>query len=183
MFDALSMLAHAASEAAIEPHEAFVESPREAGSAPSSTSIDSASTMTFSPQLKHQTLERECPPVRHLRETTEENQAPAIEDEAIESAPSSPGRAEAGCTEYECGYCGERKISTSSGGSFTTYDTRLVMEESESDVSVVGSMGTSRPVCTRSGPFTTRPQDTDDSHICRARTALLHVTPENWTML
>ena len=82
MFDALSMLAHAASEAAIEPHEAFVESPREAGSAPSSTSIDSASTMTFSPQLKHQTLERECPPVRHLRETTEENQAPAIEDEA-----------------------------------------------------------------------------------------------------
>jgi len=116
MFDALSMLAHAASEAAIEPHEAFVESPREAGSAPSSTSIDSASTMTFSPQLKHQTLERECPPVRHLRETTEENQAPAIEDEAIESAPSSPGRAEAGCTEYECGYCGERKISTSTGG-------------------------------------------------------------------
>ena len=115
MFDALNLLAHAASEAA-GPQVQASESPREPGSAPSSTSNDSASTMTFSPQLKHQVLERECPPERHLREVVEDQQAIAEEDEAMECAPSSPGRGGAGCTEYECGYCGERKVSTSTGG-------------------------------------------------------------------
>ena len=113
VFDPLSILAFAASEAHREPAAAPADAKSNTGGAASSSSNDSASTMTFSPQLTSTSVKSSACPL-HPRDVTLE-----ADLEVAESTPSSPGGGGGGgggYTEYECGYCGERKVSTSTGG-------------------------------------------------------------------
>ena len=109
-FDALSMLAYAASEATKEDAEAARPDWTDGaatGPPSSSSNADSASTMTFSssPNLTASVRSGAYYSVEDISELPQ----------AAESTPPSPGGG-VNHTEYECGYCGERKVSTSTGG-------------------------------------------------------------------
>ena len=116
-FDLLSMLAHAASEVNESNHsqEPAHEAPGQdssTASPPGSTSMGSESTIHFSPrdQAKQPRLEAAPLECQHQKpQPTRTGAAGPQGDEGGVSAPSSP---RVGCTEYECGYCGERKVST-----------------------------------------------------------------------
>jgi len=115
------MLAHAASEVNESNHsqEPAHEAPGQdssTASPPGSTSMGSESTIHFSPrdQAKQPRLEAAPLECQHQKpQPTRTGAAGPQGDEGGVSAPSSP---RVGCTEYECGYCGERKVSTSTGG-------------------------------------------------------------------
>ena len=119
-FDLLTMLAHAATEVNNQNHgeEAAHEGTlgdSSTTSPPSSTSVGSESTIHFSPRLqaKRERFEGSASLLDSQRGQLLSKPAAPEVDDAAGSAPSSP---RTGCTEYECGYCGERKVSTSTGG-------------------------------------------------------------------